>query len=145
LVLARGRSPGHMLQAIASGILGRPAFHAGIASALLGLVCHLLIAIGMASVFFAAGRRWRYALDHIDQSGVAFGLVSWALMQYVVVPLSAAPFALPNTSDAIGLSLFSHILLVALPICLIARRTIPGDIARDHEAGHAPDAFDSLI
>jgi hypothetical protein len=124
LTLARGRSPEHMLQAVASGLLGKSAFAAGMASAALGLACHLLISIAMAATFFAVGRRWKYALTHLDQSVIAFGILSWALMQYVVVPLSAAPFVLPNTSVSIGTSLFSHILLVGLPIGLIARLAI---------------------
>jgi hypothetical protein len=125
LTVARGRSPEHMLQAIASGVLGRPAFSAGAVSAVLGLALHLLIAIAMACTFFAVGKRWKYAREHLDQSVFAFGIASWAIMQYVVVPLSAAPFKLSNSSVEIGLSLFSHVLLVGAPIVLIVSPAIP--------------------
>lgn len=122
LVLARGRSPAHMLQAIASGVAGKAAFDGGAPSATLGLALHLAIAIGMAAVFFLAAQRSRYVLAHLDQSVIGFGVLSWAAMQFVVVPLSAAPFKLPLTSTGVGTSLFSHILLVGLPIGLLARR-----------------------
>lgn len=121
LTWLRGRSIEHMLQAIASGILGKAAFQAGLAGAILGLMSHLLIAVAMAHVFALVARRWRYALDHWVQAVVAFGVGSWAAMQYVVVPLSAAPFKLPNRPAEIGLSLFSHIVLVGLPIAMIVR------------------------
>jgi hypothetical protein len=131
LTLARGRSPEHLLQAIASGLLGQLAFRAGTAAAALGLVCHMLISVAMSATFFVIGCRWRYVLDHLDQSVIAFGVVSWALMQYVVVPLSAAPFVLPNTAVSIGTSLFSHILLVGLPIGLMARVAVRGSMMSD--------------
>src|SRR6266571_7778290 len=46
-----GAKPVPLLQGIASGLLGPEAFQGGLATALLGLLCHFVIAFGAATVF----------------------------------------------------------------------------------------------
>ncbi|BCT93170.1 hypothetical protein LYSHEL_21930 [Lysobacter helvus] len=126
LVLSQGRSPARMLQAIASGVLGKPAFEGGLPIAAFGLACHLAIAVGMAFVYYAAAQRWRFLVEHIVASAAAFGVGSWMAMQYVIVPASAAPFVLPADPASIARSLFAHVVLVGLPIAWIVRRALRG-------------------
>src|SRR5213080_5364911 len=47
-----GLKPMRLLQGIASGFLGPKAFDGGLSTALLGLLCHFVIAYGAATVFF---------------------------------------------------------------------------------------------
>jgi hypothetical protein len=82
-------SPIRILQFIAGGLLGRAALSGGIPVALLGLVLQWLMSMIIAAVYvFAAswlpvpGRRW-------IAFGLAYGVVVFFVMNYVVVPLSA--------------------------------------------------------
>jgi hypothetical protein len=92
-----GAKPMRVFQGIASGLLGRSAFQGGVASALLGLSLHFLIALGAATVYYAASRGLPFLLNHALISGVAFGVIVHLFMTFVVIPLSAIgsrPFVL---------------------------------------------------
>ncbi len=54
-----GAKPVPLLQGIASGLLGPRAFQGGLATALLGLLCHFVIAFGAAAVYGGATVRCR--------------------------------------------------------------------------------------
>ena len=121
----RGVAPIRILQAIASGLLGRDAFAGGAATASLGLALHFVIALGAAAVYGVAGRRWPRLVDRPWLSGPAFGLAVYAVMQYVVLPLSRFR---PGPSPPAGSLdwglvnlLAAHIFCVGLPIALAAR------------------------
>ena len=77
-------------QAIASGLLGRASFSGGGRSAVLGVVCHFVIALGAATVYYLASRRWRFLVERPVVSGMIFGACVYLFMHYVVIPLSAA-------------------------------------------------------
>lgn len=110
-----------ILQSVASGLLGEAAFAGGAATAALGLFLHLAIMCAMAAVYWAACRRLRWMLEWPVRAGVAYGLLTWAAMNYVVVPLSRAdppPFSAAWFIDG----LLAHLLLVGLPFAFLARR-----------------------
>jgi hypothetical protein len=116
-----GVSPVRMLQGIASGLLGPRSFAGGLASALLGLLCHFVIAFSAAGVYFAASRGMRFLLQHATLSGALYGFAVYFFMNRIVVPLSDArrhPFSFKLM--VIGLTV--HILCVGLPISLTVRR-----------------------
>ena len=52
-----GLKPMRLLEGIASGLLGPKAFDGGLSTALLGLLCHFVIAYGAATVFFCGEPR----------------------------------------------------------------------------------------
>ena len=90
--LISGLSPVVILHAIASGLIGKVSFGGGAATALLGLLLQWAMAILIAAIYMAATaplpgmrRRWRL-------TGVIAGVVIFLVMNYVVVPFSAAPF-----------------------------------------------------
>jgi len=122
IVYARfGRSSVRLLQGIASGLLGQAAFQGGLATALLGLVCHFFIATSAAAVYFAGSRRLPILIERAVVSGALYGMAVYFFMQLVVIPLSAIgprPFSLRAT--IIGIVI--HIFCVGLPIALIVRR-----------------------
>lgn len=118
-----GGTPTRVLQAIASGILGREAYQGGAPAAALGLALHFLIAFGAASVFFLISRALPAVLRHAVVSGIAFGLGVWAVMYYAVLPIT---FSRPNVLPALPLllnQLCIHALGVGLPIALLAWRS----------------------
>ena len=84
----RGTRPVRILQGIASGILGRDAFSGGAATAALGAVLHYFIAFAIVWVFLAASRRLPALARRPWLYGPLYGLVVYAVMNYVVIPLS---------------------------------------------------------
>src|SRR5216683_2970446 len=116
-----GLKPMRLLQGIASGLLGPKAFDGGLATALLGLLCHFVIAFGAATVYFVASRSIRVLVDQAVIFGAVYGVAVYFFMNRIVVPLSAVakrPFSLK--SMIIGIVI--HIFCVGLPISLSVRR-----------------------
>lgn len=126
--LRSGASPMGILHGIAAGWLGRDAARAGgVATAALGLASHFLIAflivtiyVGLSAVMPVLRRRW-------VACGLAFGLLAYFAMTFVVVPLSNAgggsiSLALPATPVLIN-GLVIHALGVGLPAAYFASRT----------------------
>jgi uncharacterized membrane protein YagU involved in acid resistance len=83
-------SPVVILKAIASGVLGKPAFAGGASVALLGLVLQWVMSLLIAAIFVFAARRLPRLVLHWPTWGVAYGVVVFFVMNYVVRPLSAA-------------------------------------------------------
>lgn len=85
-------SPVLILHAIASGVLGRASFSGGAWSALLGLLLQWLMALLIAAIYTLALWRAPTLRRLWAMSGVLYGVVIYLMMNFVVVPLSAAPF-----------------------------------------------------
>ncbi len=118
-----GFTPVQILQSIAAGWLGSDASYAGgWGSALLGLASHYGIAIAMAACYYAASLRWRALAQQPLRYGPLYGVLLYATMTYVVVPLSrAGDGTLPAWRWENLSHLAAHMLLVALPCALAAR------------------------
>jgi uncharacterized membrane protein YagU involved in acid resistance len=113
---AMGISPVRVLQAIASGVLGKSAYTGGLVSAAGGLVLHFAISIvcGLAFVLFAARVPAVRRLPLI--SGPIFGILVYVVMRYIVLPLSPVAFPLSSDPAVVAISLFFHAFLFGLPI-----------------------------
>jgi hypothetical protein len=116
-----GAKPVPLLQGIASGLLGPNAFSGGLATALLGLLCHFVIAFGAAAVYFVASRGIRFLIQHAALSGVLYGVAVYFFMNRIVVPLSAAAKR-PFSMKLMIIGVVIHIFCVGLPISLGVRR-----------------------
>lgn len=119
--LKSGVPPVRILQSIAAGLLGKASFAGGAPTAALGFVLHYFIATSMSVVYYLVSRTW-LALRHRPWLyGAAYGTLLYVVMNYVVVPLSAAR---PSPTDPlwVGCSIAVHILLIGIPIALFARR-----------------------
>jgi hypothetical protein len=131
LYASKGVGPVRILQSIAAGWLGGDAAVAGgSASALLGLLSHFGIALAMAYVYYAVSRRWKILVERPLRYGALYGLLLYAVMTYVVVPLSAAGGPQAPAWQWINLAhIAAHVLLVGVPCALAARlalRATPG-------------------
>jgi hypothetical protein len=141
--LSYGLSPTQVLQSVAAGWIGRDAARAGgLATASLGLATHFMIAAIMAAVFVAAATRLKALTAEAVVAGLLYGLVLYLVMNYIVVPLSAAHssghFA-ASASEAVDRlreafsafrpkdpwqlagTIFTHTVFVGVPIALAAK------------------------
>lgn len=149
--LSYGLTPQEVLQSVASGWIGRDASRAGgVDTAVLGLGSHFLIATLMAAVYMLTAQSFSALTSKAVLWGFIYGLILYVAMNYVVAPLSAAggdghfaaslgeigsrlqasfsdirprwdanyPWMIPGT-------IFTHTVLVGIPIALVAKRFAP--------------------
>ena len=118
-----GVSPPRVLQAIASGLLGRASFSGGVSTAALGLGLHFFIAFTAAAVYVLASLKLPMLIRRPLVSGAIYGVIVWLVMREVVLPLSLFN---QGRLTLIGLlnGLFAHIFCVGLPIALAARQRV---------------------
>ena len=122
LTLWFGREIPNMLRFVASGPFPG-ATEWGAAGAGLGLIVHFALMAIMATAFVIAAKQWPALVDRPWLAGVGYGLVTYVIMNWIVVPLRfAAP--LPPKPSAIASQLFAHLVLVGIPIALITARTL---------------------
>jgi len=118
----RGATPIRILHSIASGLLGAKSYEGGIGTAVLGLVLHFVIATGAATVYYLASRRIPLLLQHAAVCGLVYGIVVYAVMNAIVLPLSALPNKPSYPLWVLIPSVLGHMVLVGLPIALSIRR-----------------------
>ena len=114
--------PAHrILQSVAAGLLGEASFEGGAGTAVLGFALHFFIAVSMSVTYYLVSRRWALLRERAVLAGAGYGLLLYGIMNYIVVPLSAAG---PGEKDPlwVGLTVAVHILLIGIPIALFARR-----------------------
>ena len=122
LTLLFGREIGGMLRYVASGPFPA-ATDMGAAGAILGLLVHfVLMAIMVAAFVIAVGRRPSLNRNPL-LAGLAYGLITYAVMNWLVVPLRFDT-PLPPKALSIATQLFAHIVLVGIPTALITARTL---------------------
>ncbi len=111
-----------IFQSVASGLLGRSAFAGGLETYLLGILLHFAVAACIASVFYLASSRWSLLLNRPVIFGPIYGVIAYLVMNYVVIPLSAARHGKFHLSYFL-IEMAGHALLVGLPIALIAHHS----------------------
>jgi hypothetical protein len=120
LTSLRGGSPTRMFQTIASGLIGRVSLEGGLATILLGVSLHFLIAFIWATIYYGASLKLPVLIQRTLICGPIYGVVVYFAMQTIVLPLSAIrkpPFFFAAPLQGI----IVHILCVGLPIALAAR------------------------
>jgi uncharacterized membrane protein YagU involved in acid resistance len=120
----RGSDAMHLLQIVASGWLGEAAFAGGWATAALGLASHFGMAFVYAAFFYLVAKRWDWLVRHAVIAGLLYGLAVFALMNLVVLPLSAFPYPVKLTGLGPATNLVSHLFFFGLPIALATRRAL---------------------
>lgn len=132
-----GMAPVAVLQFVASGPFGDMAKGDPVwLWAIMGLAVHFAIMACMAAAYLVAARRITILTQRPALAGLAYGLLLWVVMYWIVRPLRWPALWMPaayasRTAGEIGWSignqLFSHCILVGLPIALIAawRRATP--------------------
>jgi len=124
LTVAFGRQIPNMLRYVASGPFPAAA-GMGAAGAILGLLVHFSLMAIMVAALLLLVRHWPRLLDTPWRTALVFGLVTYFIMNWAVVPLRFHT-PLPPRPLSIATQLFAHIVLVGLPATLIARRYLRG-------------------
>jgi hypothetical protein len=122
LTLFFGRHIGDMLRTLASGPLPA-ATGMGSSGAVLGHAVHFVLMGIMAAIFVALVTQRPTLLDTPYRTGLAYGIVTYIVMNLIVVRLRFHP-PFPPKPISIATQLFAHIVLVGMPFALIAARTL---------------------
>jgi hypothetical protein len=112
-------SPSRLIQNIASGLLGKRAFTGGENTVLLGVVLQYFMISLMVGTYYVASRRINALNAKPWMWGLLYGVVLYAVMNHVVLPLSAAAQG-PVVVSWIILSIVVH-LLIGVTIAFGAR------------------------
>lgn len=121
-----GASVGQVLRYVASGPFGDSVREGGTGWAAAGLGVHFAIMFAMAAAYMLIAPRLPALLRRPIPAGLAYGLLLWGIMYYLVKPLRWPSAGLPHEAAdplwSIGNQLFSHCILVGVPIALVAAR-----------------------
>jgi hypothetical protein len=111
-----------VLQYVASGAMGNAAFAGGLATALLGLVLDFLMTTVMAGVFILSADRIPLLRQHVIPGSLLYGFGVFIVMNFIVLPLSAAP-TLPAPPMWLFIEIIlEHTLLIGLPLGILVQR-----------------------
>jgi hypothetical protein len=124
LTLWRGREPSAMLRYVASGPFP-DATNWGASGSLLGFATHFTLMAIMVAALVLLVRTRPQLLDTPYRTALAYGVVTYFIMNWLVVPLRFHT-PLPPATLAIATQLFAHLILVAIPATFIARRYLRG-------------------
>lgn len=117
----RGVAPMRLLQSVASGLLGADAFQGGMPTAALGLLLHFCIAFLWMIAFYLAAKAFPLLVERAVPAGIVYGLLIYAVMNLVVLPLSAFPRKVTFPPLVLATGLFVHMFFIGLPMALAAR------------------------
>lgn len=120
LTLLYGRDPMAMLRYVASGPFP-PATEMGAPGALLGLAVHFALMAIMVTIFVLAAARIRRLWQQPILWGFLYGLATYVVMNWLVVPLRFHT-PLPPKPLNIATQLFCHIVLVGIPVALVTTK-----------------------
>lgn len=120
--LITGRSVVFILHTIAGGLLAKAAYSGGMRTALLGLALQEIMGVIIAAIY-AVGA-WLMPLLHRRwiAGGLAYGVIIYFVMNYVVVPLSAWRHV-PHFPPPKFLANMAAMLLFGLIVAYFGRRS----------------------
>ena len=116
-----GTGPIEVLQFVASGPFGNRALTAP-GFAMLGLIVHYAIMVCMVAAFYFVANRHPWPRDNPLLAGIVYGLALWGMMYWIVMPLRWPAIPRPHVALSIAKQLFSHIVLVGVPVATICAR-----------------------
>ena len=119
LTIAFGRQIPDMLRFVASGPFPS-ATDMGAGGAILGLVVHFTLMGIMATAFVLFIRHRPHLLDTPWRVALAYGVITYFAMNWLVVPLRFGT-PLPPKTLSIVTQAFAHLVLVGVPFVIITR------------------------
>ena len=116
-----GKNPANIFKFIASGLFGKEAFTGGTMMVAWGIVFHFLIAFLFTLLFFLAFPKIEWLRQNKILGGILYGVVIWAIMNLLVVPLSNTP-PVPFQPLKALVAAMILIVCVGLPVSLLANK-----------------------
>jgi hypothetical protein len=138
-VLVSGKSFVYILHAIAGGLLANDSFAGGTNTAILGLVLQELMSLLIAAIYVGASILMPTLRRSWFGWGLAYGVVVFFVMNYVVVPLSAWHHT-PHFSTKSFVGNLLAMLLYGLIIAFFASRPVSAALSAKPVARNLPNA-----
>ncbi|MFZ6008709.1 MAG: hypothetical protein ACOYXT_00055 [Bacteroidota bacterium] len=127
--LSSGVMPDRVFRFIASGVFGVEAFKGSGAMIVWGVMFHLLIALLWTAFYLFLNAKFDWIRQHHLVSGVLYGVFIWAVMAYVVLPLSNTPTLAKSLSGAL-IMIGIHIFVIGIPMSHMLGRYSSYNIAK---------------
>lgn len=131
--LARGVAPIQIFLGLASGLLGNAAFGGGAVTALLGALLQFLSFSCLLGVFYLAAGRLPALRSQAWRAGLGYGLVSYVVIHYLVLPLSAYHVVSGFYPMVFVNALLAQTLFVGVPCAWLAAAMGSAPTAGDEE------------
>lgn len=127
--LINGVSPAFIVRFVAGGVLGKDALAGGASVAFLGVALQLVMSLIIAAFYVGAAQRIGGLRRHWIAAGLAYGVVVFFVMNYVVVPLSAWARLPRFTPASFGWNMLAMLVFGAI-IAYFAQRRLGATAAR---------------
>jgi hypothetical protein len=118
--IPRGATARGIFQSVARGLLGKESFEGGLRTAVLGAVLHYFIAFAIVFTYWLASKYVPRLLSRPVVYGSLYGVLVYIVMNYVVIPLSAATRPRFLLSWVVC-SVIVHMFLIGVPAAFFAR------------------------
>ena len=108
---------------VAGGWFGKAAQEGGMGTVLIGIASHFFICIAAAALLYLIASRVKWLPRHWFVLGILYGVAFLAVMNYVILPLSAIGRGI-YPLETIHVTAFVHILLVGWPTAFFVSRAL---------------------
>jgi hypothetical protein len=126
----RGITPWRIFQFIASGLIDGRSFQLGWASVGLGVLIHYAIALIWTAIFYIAATEFNFnvLLRRPILSGLLYGMLVYAIMNFIVLPLSAVPPRPSSTTIASRVNaVLALMFCIGMPVALLVKRALEAE------------------
>jgi uncharacterized membrane protein YagU involved in acid resistance len=110
-----------VLTFVASGLSGKSAFTNGDAMMLVGLLIHYCIATAFTVFFFFTVAKTEFARKQKLLTGILYGAFIWAVMSFLVLPLSNVP-KMPKEFWNVPIGMMILMICIGIPLAYIASK-----------------------
>ena len=117
LITSGGKNPVIVLYFIASGVFGQIAYLGGSFYAICGLLFHFIIVYSFVTFYFFNYPKVKTFLKNKYWIAILFGILTWLIMNLIVIPLSHTP-SNPHSVFQLILHIVFLILFIGLPAAL---------------------------
>ena len=126
----RGITPWRIFQFITSGLIDGRSFQLGWASVGLGVLIHYAIALIWTAIFYIAATEFNFnvLLRRPILFGLLYGVLVYAIMNFIVLPLSAVPPRPSAATIAGGVNaVLALMFCIGMPVALLVKRALEAE------------------
>lgn len=118
-------TPTRILRNIASHLVGRSAFAGGLGATLLGLALHYFIAACWIIAFILVAQRLPLLFRRPVLCGALYGLLVYAVMNYIVLPHTRNPSTPSHDPVALLNAVLALVVFMGITVALLNRKFAP--------------------